>query len=39
MILDTHPSLPEFEYIRPESLIEASNFLESHAADARPFLG
>ena len=39
MVLDTHPSLPEFEYIRPESLIEASNFLESHAADARPFLG
>jgi carbon-monoxide dehydrogenase medium subunit len=39
MALDTHPSLPEFEYIRPDTLIEASDFLERHATDGRPFLG
>jgi carbon-monoxide dehydrogenase medium subunit len=39
MALDTHPTLPEFEYIRPGTLIEASDFLGCHATDARPFLG
>jgi aerobic carbon-monoxide dehydrogenase medium subunit len=39
MTLNTHPTLPEFDYIRPETLIEASDFLARHAADARPFLG
>ncbi len=39
MALNTHPALPEFEYIRPESLVEASEFLAYHAAEARPFLG
>lgn len=39
MSLNTHPSLPEFEYYRPESLIEASEFLVRHPAEARPFLG
>ena len=39
MILNTHPTLPEFDYIRPETLIEASDFLARHGADARPFLG
>ena len=37
--LNTHPTLPEFEYIRPETLAEASDFLACHAAEARPFLG
>ena len=39
MTINTHPTLPEFEYIRPETLIEASGFLVRHAAEARPFLG
>jgi len=39
MAINTHPTLPEFDYIRPETLIEASDFLVRHAADARPFLG
>ncbi|MCC6906243.1 MAG: xanthine dehydrogenase family protein subunit M [Anaerolineae bacterium] len=39
MAIDTHPSLPEFEYIRPATLSEASEFLANHATEARPFLG
>jgi carbon-monoxide dehydrogenase medium subunit len=39
MAINTHPTLPEFDYIRPETLIEASDFLVRHAANARPFLG
>jgi carbon-monoxide dehydrogenase medium subunit len=39
MSLNTHPALPEFEYIQPTSLVEASEFLANHSADARPFLG
>ncbi|MCJ7433976.1 MAG: xanthine dehydrogenase family protein subunit M [Anaerolineales bacterium] len=39
MTINTHPALPEFEYILPQTLAEASEFLASHAADARPFLG
>ena len=39
MTLDTHPALPEFEYIRPASLAEASHFLSQHPDTARPFLG
>lgn len=39
MTLDTHPALPEFEYIQPQTLTEASEFLSNHANEARPFLG
>jgi carbon-monoxide dehydrogenase medium subunit len=39
MALNSHPTLPEFEYIRPESLAEASEFLARNAGEARPFLG
>jgi carbon-monoxide dehydrogenase medium subunit len=39
MTFDTHPALPEFEYIRPASLAEASDFLSQHPDTARPFLG
>ncbi len=39
MITHTHPTLPEFDYIRPETLADASEFLASHPIDARPFLG
>jgi CO/xanthine dehydrogenase FAD-binding subunit len=35
----THPTLPEFDYIKPESLAEASQFLALHPDEARPFLG
>ena len=39
MTLDSHPALPEFEYIRPATLAEASHFLSLHPDTARPFLG
>ncbi len=39
MSLTAHPELPEFDYIRPASLSEASRFLADHAGEARPFLG
>jgi len=39
MTLDSHPTLPEFDYIRPATLVEASQFLGEHASEARPFLG
>ncbi len=33
------PGLPEFDYVKPNSLGEASQFLAAHAGAARPFLG
>lgn len=39
MALNTHPTLPEFEYIRPGTLAEASEFLARNPVDALPFLG
>jgi carbon-monoxide dehydrogenase medium subunit len=39
MTMNTHPALPEFEYIHPVTLAEASEFLASHSVEARPFLG
>jgi carbon-monoxide dehydrogenase medium subunit len=33
------PGLPEFDYIKPASLVEASQFLAQHSAEARPFMG
>lgn len=39
MSIDAHPELPEFDYIRPASLDEASRFLAEHAGHARPLLG
>ncbi len=39
MTINPHPTLPEFEYLRPATPVEASDFLVNHAADARPFLG
>jgi aerobic carbon-monoxide dehydrogenase medium subunit len=39
MTLNTHPTLPEFDYICPQTLIEASDFLAHNASEARPFLG
>jgi len=37
--MNTHPTLPEFDYLRPKTLAEASEFLSRHAGEARPFLG
>ena len=39
MTLNTHPALPEFEYILPQTLVEASEFLSRYPDEARPFLG
>lgn len=39
MVINTHPTLPEFDYLRPNSLGEASDFLVKHPDDACPFLG
>ena len=39
MTIDSHPTLPEFEYLHPATLAEASEFLAGHPAEARPFLG
>jgi CO/xanthine dehydrogenase FAD-binding subunit len=36
---DAHPGLPEFDYSRPDSLAEASQFLAEHTGESRPFLG
>jgi aerobic carbon-monoxide dehydrogenase medium subunit len=38
-MLNPHPGLPEFDYIKPASLEEASQFLANHPGEARPFLG
>jgi len=39
MTIDAHPELPEFDYIRPATLMEASRFLADHPGEARPLLG
>lgn len=39
MTINAHPVLPEFEYIRPISLAEASQFLIDHPREARPLAG
>ncbi len=39
MTIDASPELPEFDYIRPSTLAEASRFLAQHAGQARPLLG
>lgn len=39
MTINAHPELPEFDYIRPASLDEASRFLAQHVGEARPLLG
>jgi carbon-monoxide dehydrogenase medium subunit len=39
MSINAHPGLPEFDYIKPTSLAEASQFLATHEGEARPLLG
>jgi len=36
---NAHPGLPEFDYIKPATLADASQFLAQHAGEARPFMG
>jgi carbon-monoxide dehydrogenase medium subunit len=38
-VLTAHPGLPEFDYIKPKTLAEASTFLAEHSKDARIFVG
>lgn len=38
-MLTAHPGLPEFDYIKPKTLAEASTFLAEHSKDARIFVG
>lgn len=38
-MINPHPGLPEFDYVKPTSLEEASQFLASHTGEARPFSG
>ncbi|MFN2265454.1 MAG: FAD binding domain-containing protein [Anaerolineales bacterium] len=37
--MNAYPKLPEFDYIKPDSYQEASQFLASHAGEARAFIG
>jgi carbon-monoxide dehydrogenase medium subunit len=39
MSIDAHPGLPEFDYIKPTTLKEASDFLIAHTGEARPLMG
>lgn len=38
-MLTAHPHLPEFEYILPENIAEASRFLYQNPVEARVFMG
>ncbi len=38
-MITAHPGLPEFDYIKPASLNEASAFLAQHVGEARAFIG
>jgi CO/xanthine dehydrogenase FAD-binding subunit len=37
--ITAHPTLPEFDYVKPKTLAEASQLLAKHAGEARPLLG
>jgi len=36
---EAHPGMPDFDYVRPESLQEASRFLAENPGISRPFMG
>jgi carbon-monoxide dehydrogenase medium subunit len=38
-MINPHPGLPEFDYVKPATLAEACQFLAQHAGEARPFSG
>ncbi len=37
--MNAHPTLPEFEYVLPLTLVDASELLSQNPGEARPFLG
>lgn len=37
--MHAYPKLPEFDYVKPETFLEASQFLAAHPGEARPFIG
>lgn len=37
--MNAYPGLPEFDYVKPVSFAEASEFLIAHPGEARPFIG
>lgn len=39
MSREAHPALSEFDYVKPKTLAEASQFLADHAGVSRPLLG
>lgn len=39
MSINPHPTLPEFDYIKPKTFAEACKFLAEHKGEARPLLG
>ena len=39
MSIDAHPGLPDFDYIKPKTFKEASDFLTAHAGESRPLMG
>ena len=39
MSINPHPTLPEFDYLKPNSLEEASRFLVDHPGQSRPLSG
>lgn len=39
MSINPHPTLPEFDYIKPKTIDEACKFLTEHKGEARPLLG
>jgi len=39
MSINPHPTLPEFDYIKPKTIAEACKFLAEHKGEARPLLG
>lgn len=38
-MINAHPGLPKFDYIKPETLSQACEFLAGHASEARPLMG
>ncbi|KAF0111833.1 MAG: carbon-monoxide dehydrogenase medium subunit [Chloroflexi bacterium] len=38
-MINPHPGLPELQYVKPASLVEASKFLAEHENTAKPFSG
>lgn len=38
-MLEPHVALPEFDYVKPATLLEACQFLADHPGEARPLLG